>query len=143
MAPSTPPMEDAEQAQADSGDAGGAQVARNRYPDPPACSALRRPGGARNSYRRISYVDTQLVLQYQVTSYRHVGERLWYYMPGTVVTCDNCDNGVSPTTGSMQGAPNQSQFAQNTFLCSSCMGAQQVPRPACTLGAEEAWRCEE
>jgi len=48
--------------------------------------------------------------------------QLWFRMPGAVVYCDSCEKGVPQSMGSLQGAPNQSQFAQNKFICSDCMG---------------------
>merc|ERR1712032_1701995 len=57
-----------------------------------------------------------------VESYRGYGEQLWFTMPGAVVCCDNCEQGVPQSMGTLHGAPTQSQFAQNMFLCSSCMG---------------------
>merc|ERR1719375_2912713 len=74
---------------------------------------------------RISFSDTgggSLAAETAVESYKGAGEQLWYTMPGAIVICDQCEKGVPQGMGTLQGAPNQSQFAQCRFLCSDCLG---------------------
>lgn len=88
--------------------------------------ALAQPWKPRKSNgARISFSDAgggSLVEEAAVDSYKGAGETLWYTMPGAIVICDNCDKGVPQGMGTLQGAPNQSQFAQCRFLCSDCLG---------------------
>mmetsp|Transcript_19130 Transcript_19130/g.55546 ORF Transcript_19130/g.55546 Transcript_19130/m.55546 type:complete len:734 (+) Transcript_19130:117-2318(+) len=105
-APMTPPMEDIDLA---------------RLP-PPTRTVLRKPGGPRRS-RRITYTQGEMFArEVYVESYRSCGEQLWFHMPGAIVACDGCDKAVPQSMGSLQGAPAQSQFAQNRFICGECMG---------------------
>mmetsp|Transcript_50486 Transcript_50486/g.161582 ORF Transcript_50486/g.161582 Transcript_50486/m.161582 type:complete len:532 (-) Transcript_50486:172-1767(-) len=98
------------------------QAASGRQPEPaPVRSSLRKPGAPRQRIRRISYPENPVFIT-EVACYRGHGEQLWFTMPGAVVYCDSCEKGVPQSMGSLQGAPNQSQFAQNKFICSDCMG---------------------
>jgi len=88
--------------------------------------ALAQPWNPKkNNVARISFSDAaggKLIEEAAVESYKGAGETLWYTMPGAIVICDQCDKGVPQGMGTLQGAPNQSQFAQCKFLCSDCLG---------------------
>jgi len=91
----------------------------------PKKSALRKSGMPRQRVRHIRYIDTiqqgELNRQITVDSYRYYN-CLWYKQPGAFVECDSCNIQVPQMMGSLQGAPEQSQFAQSRFLCAGCMG---------------------
>lgn len=88
----------------------------------PRRSALKKSGAHhRNHTRRIRYANAgELVNLLGVQSYRDCLPQLWYISPGALVLCDGCQKEVPQAMGSMQGAPGQSQFAQNRFICCEC-----------------------
>lgn len=85
----------------------------------PAKSALKRKGAPKNRHRRIMHGEPASLREVQVASFRSQAE-LWFQMPGSTVVCDRCERTVAQSQGSLQGAPGQSQFAQDEFLCIDC-----------------------
>eukprot|EP00927_Polykrikos_kofoidii_P047734 TRINITY_DN42006_c0_g1_i1.p1 TRINITY_DN42006_c0_g1~~TRINITY_DN42006_c0_g1_i1.p1 ORF type:complete len:645 (+),score=165.58 TRINITY_DN42006_c0_g1_i1:60-1994(+) len=97
----------------------------------PSKSALRCSWNMKKQTdRKIQYVDVAvqrpLSVDIPVESFRSLGEALWFFMPGNTVICDHCSRGVSQAMGTLLGAPNKSQFAQDQFLCSECLGANMM-----------------
>jgi len=84
----------------------------------PLRSVLKKAGAPRNR-RRIQISGER---QVHIQNFKFCGENLWFQAPGQTVRCDSCDRAVPQTCGSLQGAPSQSQFAQNCFLCGDCSG---------------------
>lgn len=92
----------------------------------PKKSALRKSGMPRQRMRNIRYIDTikqdgVLIREINIASFRFY-DNLWYKQPGALVECDSCNAEVPQMMGSLQGAPYQSQFAQDRFVCAGCMG---------------------
>mmetsp|Transcript_42648 Transcript_42648/g.92957 ORF Transcript_42648/g.92957 Transcript_42648/m.92957 type:complete len:572 (+) Transcript_42648:159-1874(+) len=116
MAPSTPP--DMPKAPQDP------DLPTHRTRPIPTKSSMKRPFAPRTrSEVRVKYSDQfrqPLAQETNVTCYRPLGDHLWFYMPGSLVICDNCEQQVPQSMGSLQGAPNQSQFAQCQFICNEC-----------------------
>lgn len=93
-------------------------------PDAVLKSALKKPNQLRRrNQRRIQYADNEsVVVEVPIECFRGFGESLWFTMPGAIVCCDECQKAVPQMMGSLQGQPGLSQFAQNKFVCSDCMG---------------------
>merc|ERR1712150_194393 len=81
-------------------------------------SALKKSGASRRPARHIEFNEQQMSHQTSVESFRSQGDVLWYYMPGSIVACDQCGTEVPQVKGSLAGEPTKSQFAQTLFLCS-------------------------
>ncbi|CAE8581035.1 unnamed protein product [Polarella glacialis] len=90
---------------------------------PLKCAIRKGPRGViMNFQRRIQYGPYgPQISQVKVATYKTSGDTLWFSMPGAYVFCDACLKAVPQSMGSLQGAPQRSQFAQDKFLCTDCM----------------------
>jgi len=97
-----------------------------RYPDHPGNSKIKtawsEPREKKAGCDRIRFGEKTDDKTTSIENYRYLGSQLWFIQPGSVVHCDECDRPVSQVQGSLQGAPGKSQFAQNKFVCSECLG---------------------
>merc|ERR1712232_106565 len=96
-----------------------------RYPDHPGNSKIKtawsEPRTKKAGCERIRFHEPDQYTQTKIDNYRYLGSQLWFIQPGSVVHCDECDRPVAQAQGTLQGAPDRSQFAQNKFVCSDCL----------------------
>jgi len=120
--PSTPPLDE-------EGAAEPMQLPHRT--DKPLGSSMRPSDKKRDKSRRIDFGDDHDGKEGQgkvdssttrVESYKGYGDILWYTAPGAMVFCDTCDKQVPQSLGQLSGSPGKSQFAQNQFVCSDCVG---------------------
>lgn len=103
----------------DHGPQPGQDLTNHRKGVQPGRSILKRRGAPRNVQKRISHVSR--AEERPVNNFRGYLDQLWFVAPGAVVSCDGCHMEVPQSMGCLQGAPGRSQFAQLTFLCTTCM----------------------
>eukprot|EP00928_Gymnodinium_smaydae_P082311 TRINITY_DN65674_c0_g1_i1.p1 TRINITY_DN65674_c0_g1~~TRINITY_DN65674_c0_g1_i1.p1 ORF type:complete len:558 (-),score=89.72 TRINITY_DN65674_c0_g1_i1:224-1897(-) len=92
---------------------------RNHFAPKPLHPHMRVHYHGNNPHDNTSVVSAQ----HSVVSFRSFGPQLWFQQPGSTVVCDSCESVVSQAQGTLQGAPEKSQFAQDRFICCTCMSA--------------------
>ena len=69
---------------------------------------------------RISWAGAGIANYTSIQSFKHLKDKLWFRLPGDLVSCDVCSECVPQCLGSLHGDPKRSIFAQDTFLCTNC-----------------------
>lgn len=73
-------------------------------------------GGAKNGIE----FSEELASEVKVTSFRHLGEGLWYTNPQSNVSCERCKKRVPQRQGQLMGGTGGSSFMCDEFVCTDC-----------------------